>query len=86
MKTWVEDDPNFIIDENNEKSIYCWTWNKSVNNSMHNRKGGKPDVTSETGNSEKPTSYKKSEFYSDLSRFAVNTPWITFNSDTWRNI
>jgi hypothetical protein len=58
MKTGIEDDSNFIIDENNEKSIYCRTCNKSVNNSMHNRKGGETDVTSEAGNSEKPITYK----------------------------
>lgn len=30
MKGWIEGNPNFLIDENNESNIYCEMYNKSV--------------------------------------------------------
>lgn len=74
MKSWLEDDPNFIIDENNGKYIYCQTSNKSVscnrklqlvqpeNASMHKRKSDETDTTLKAENLELVTSSKKVNF------------------------
>lgn len=74
MKSWLEDDPNFIIDENNGKYIYCQKSNKNVscdrksqlvqyeNTSLHKRKSDETDTTLKAENVEQVTSSKKINF------------------------
>lgn len=87
LKSWIKDDFNFIIDKNNENSIYYQTCNKSVkcdqksqlvqhvNTSMYKRKSDEADATSK-GKFRTSNKFKKNEFYSDLTKtmVAVNIP------------
>lgn len=100
LKSWIEDDCNFVIDESNERSVYCEPYNKSincerksqlvqhVNTASHKRylKEAANDSANDTSQ-HPPTSSKNNDSYAELTQgmVAVNMPWCALNNDVWRN-